>query len=549
MLIQYLLKFFLLINLFVITSLSFAFSQPFKSFRPFDWVLFKASGSITSFAEGYSFIYVATNLGGIKRFNLYGNYFDNPITTAQGLENNRIDAVHFDKKTGFLWASTPEHIQYSFSREGDWFSKTFKDIGLSGYDKITQIGSSDNYVWLKARSSYVKLDRSSGIMVGIYPIPDELNILWSSGEYRKEHKSSNDFTNFVVLDGWILNGNELIAPNGNRENVTTVLFTQYGNVFLGSDDGNVFFGSKTMETITPISVDIVNADVVSLHLDNYYLWVGSQNYLSSKGISKLDVKSSESVSFNFEETINMQPSPIYSMTSLNNELWAGGEGIILYHHKQNQFWKTLDQSRGIPGGIIWDLCVSGPYLWMGTSIGLKRLEMSTHSVDLIGIEQYFRDTQVYSIKNIKNEIWIGSKSGLYIYSSNDPKLANAFELQKKEELINNFFNFTVIQEYDNQVYVAGDMGIAKFDIESKKWKLILSSAVYGNKMIYSMLVNDNFLFLGTSEGLSRVNKRTGLIRKYNYPFIGQVNDLVLDGNTIWIGSVNGLIKFKWKRDL
>ena len=542
-------QFFLFSYLFIVTALSYAFSQPLKSFRPFDWVLYKASGSITSFTEGYTFIYVGTSLGGIKRFNVYGNYFDNPISTAQGLENNIINAVHFDKKTGFLWASTPDHIQYSFSREGDWFSKAFRDIGLSKYDKVTQIGSSDSYVWLKARSSYVKLDHSSGMMVGIYPVPDEINILWSSGEYNKYHESNDDFTNFVVLDGWMLNGDELIDPIGNRKKITTVLFTQYGNVFLGSEDGVVFYGSKTMETFTPIFSDIINDDVLSLHLDNYYLWIGSQNYLSSKGISKLDVKSLESFSFSFEETINMQPSSIYSLISLNNEIWAGGEGMILYYNGGKNFWKTLDQSRGIPDGIIWDMCLSDRYLWMGSSRGLKRLEIATHTVDLIGIEQYFNNTQVYSIENINNDIWIGSKSGLYIYSNNDPKLINAFSLQKKEELINNLFNFTIIQQDDNQVYVAGDMGVAKFDIQSKEWELVSSSVVYDNKMIYSMSVNDNYLFLGTREGLSRINKRTGLIRNYSYPFIGQVNDLILDGNTLWIGSVNGLIKFKWKRDL
>jgi len=543
------LKRFLFSYLLIITALSNAFPHPLKSFRPFDWVLYKASGSVTSFAEGYTFIYVGTSHGGIKRFNLYGNYFDNPISTAQGLENNTINSVHFDKNTGFLWASTPEHIQYSFSREGDWFSKTFSDIGLSKYDKITQIGSSDSYVWLKARSSYVKLDHSSGMMVGIYPIPDEFNIRWSSGEYNIDHQYNDDFTDFVVLDGWMLNGNELIDPNGNRKKINTVLFTQHQNVFLGSEDGLVFYGSKTMETFTPIHSDIINDDVLSLYLDNYYLWIGSQNYLTSKGISKLDVKSFESSSFNFEETINMHPSAIYSLISAENEIWAGGEGLILYYNGQKNFWKTLDQSRGIPEGIIWDLCMSDRYLWMGTSRGLKRLEKATHSIDLIGIEQYFDNTQVYSIENINNEIWIGSKSGLYIYTNDDPKLINAFSFQKKDELINNLFNFTVIEENDNQIYVAGDMGVAKFDTRIKEWDLILSSVVYGNKMVYSMSVNDNFLFLGTREGLSRINKRTGLIRNYNYPFIGQVNDLVLDGNTLWIGTVNGLIKFKWKRDL
>ena len=542
-------KFFLFSYLFKVTALTHAFSQPLKSFRPFDWVLYKAAGSITSFTEGYTFIYVGTSSGGIKRFNVYGNYFDNPISTAQGLESNIINAVHFDKKTGFLWASTPDHIQYSFSREGDWFSKAFRDIGLSKYDKVTQIGSSDSYIWLKARSSYVKLDHSSGMMVGIYPVPDEINILWSSGEYNKYHESNDDFTNFVVLDGWMLNGDELIDPIGNRKRITTVLFTQYGNVLLGSENGVVFYGSKTMETFTPILSDIINDDVLSLHLDNYYLWIGSQNYLSSKGISKLDVKSLESFPFSFEETINMQPSSIYSLISVNNEIWAGGEGIVLYYNGGKNFWKTLDQSRGIPDGIIWDMCLSDRYLWMGSSRGLKRLEIATHTVDLIGIEQYFNNTQVYSIENINNDIWIGSKSGLYIYSKNDPKLINAFSLQKKEELINNLFNFTIIQQNDNQVYVAGDMGVAKFDTQSKEWELVSSSVVYDNKMIYSMSINDNYLFLGSREGLSRINKKTGLIRNYSYPFIGQVNDLILDGNTLWIGSVNGLIKFKWKRDL
>ena len=85
-------KFFLFSYLFIVTPFTYSFSQPLKSFRPFDWVLYKASGSITSFTEGYTFIYVGTSLGGVKRFNGYGNYFDNPISTAQGLENNIINA-------------------------------------------------------------------------------------------------------------------------------------------------------------------------------------------------------------------------------------------------------------------------------------------------------------------------------------------------------------------------------------------------------------------------------------------------------------------------
>jgi len=49
--------------------------------------------------------------------------------------------------------------------------------------------------------------------------------------------------------------------------------------------------------------------------------------------------------------------------------------------------------------------------------------------------------------------------------------------------------------------------------------------------------------------LVRINKKTGFTREYSFPFIGQVNAMNLDGKTLWLGSSQGLVKFKWKRDL
>ena len=146
------------------------------------------------------------------------------------------------------------------------------------------------------------------------------------------------------------------------------------------------------------------------------------------------------------------------------------------------------------------------------------------------------------------KIWIGSKFGLFIYSSDDPKLMNAYDFQKKE-ILRNFHNVTAIQEMDNEVYVAGDMGIVKFNIQRREWELVTAPGVYGNEMVYSMANNDKFLFIGTIKGLYRFNKKSGLVRDYQYTFIGQVNDIILEDNIIWLGTINGLLRFKWKRDL
>ena len=386
-------------------------------------------------------------------------------------------------------------------------------------------------------------------MVGIYPVPDEMDIIWSSGEYTPDQRYNEVFTDYTILDGWAFSGDDLIDRNGSRTKITSIFSGQYGNIYLGSENGIVFYGSKTMETFTPIIPDVINDDVLSLHMDGTYIWVGSQNFLKSKGISKFNLKTSESLIFNFDETINMQSSPIYSIISLGHEIWAGGESMLLYYNEKKDFWKTLEDSRVMSGGIVWDLCIDEHYLWMATSRGINRLDMSTHSIDHLGIEKYFSNTQVYAIEKVENDIWIGSKAGLFIYSNDDPKLINAKDLQKKEDLLDNFYNFTAVKENNNLVYVAGSLGIARYDYRLKEWKLISSSAVYEGEIVYSMAINEKFLFIGTRNGLCRINIKTGQIRDYNYPFIGQVNALILDDNILWVGSNNGFIKFKWKIDL
>ena len=170
------------------------------------------------------------------------------------------------------------------------------------------------------------------------------------------------------------------------------------------------------------------------------------------------------------------------------------------------------------------------------------------SEDPIGIESYFDQRPVYDIERIEDLIWIGSRLGLFIYADDDPQLLQATDLGRKN-FPERFYQITVIEEYDRVIYVVGDMGIAKFDIEEKEWDLLFTSAVYQSKTIYSMAVNDQHIFLGTDSGLMRINKRTGLIKDYLFSFIGQVNEIVLEDKTLWLGTTTGLVKFKWKRDI
>jgi hypothetical protein len=41
----------------------------------------------------------------------------------------------------------------------------------------------------------------------------------------------------------------------------------------------------------------------------------------------------------------------------------------------------------------------------------------------------------------------------------------------------------------------------------------------------------------------------GFHKKYDYQFIGSINDIFVENNHVWLATNNGLIQFKWKKDL
>lgn len=523
-------------------------AQPDARFRAFDWIVYRGAGEINSMTEGHKYVYIATSHGGLLRFNQFGESFDYPITMAQGLESHTITATHFDKNTGILWVATPNAIQYSYSLEGDWFTTELSQLGLFKKDRIVQIGSSANYIWLKANASYIKVSASSGTLVGIYPVPDELDIEWSSRPYVGQSDLHTIFSEYDVMDGWVIHGNELIDPLGRRVDIKTGLIGRHNKIYAGASDGTFFYASTIMKTFYPLATGITNIDVSALEDDGEELWIGSFDYIASKGISVLHPNSSDVYTYLFEETINMVPLPIFSIVADKDEVWAGGDGKILFHDLRKNYWRSFSGERGVISGKIWDMEVDSTSLWMASNNGISRIDRETKRENAIGIEHLFFNKSVFDLEVIEDKIWLGTQSGVYIFDPKNPLILPGEKLGQKE-FIEPFRWITAIEEFDNEVIIAGEMGIAKFNPYEREWKLLFPSVIYHAETIYSMAINNNHIFIGTEKGLRRIHKQTGLMKEYSFNFLGQVNDISLDEKIVWLGTDKGLVKFNWKRDL
>ena len=523
-------------------------SQPRAKYRPFDWLLFKESGKINSLTEGFEYLYIATSHGGISRYSLYSNQYDLPITTAQGLSSNNVTSVHFDHNTGIVWASSPGVIQYSFTREGDWRNIDFIDIGLTNKDRISRIGNSDNYIWARANAVYVKMDKSSGILAGIYPSPDEMNIKWSSDQYLTNSNIAEILNNYTIMSGWMVSGNQFIDNYGRYVDITSGLVGDNNDVWIGSSDGTLFHGNKTMEAIYPTEFGIRGLNINALLVNNDNIWIGSKDYNFGRGVTRLNVNSFQADHYDFDITINMNLTEVHSFYNFENDLWVGGNGVVLTFDKDENYWRTLGEDRGIPSSDLTSMVGDSNYVWIGSNYGIRQIDRKTKREEPMGFEYLFYNHPVYDLAINEFGVWIASRTGIYLYDNNNPQIMNALSIG------DSYLDFPVsrvtsICQEKNIIYFATNIGIVTFDLDEQIWNLLISVAEYGGNVVSDMIVIGKFCFIGTEIGLFRVNMKSNRVREYIFDFIGSVNVLEHIDKYLWIGSSEGLIRFTWRKDL
>jgi len=541
-------KNFFLDSLFLFLLFSLSLSQPRSKYRPFDWLLFRESGNINSLSEGYEYLYIGTSHGGIYRYSLYSNQYDFPITTAQGLIDNNITSVYFDHNTGIVWSASPGFIQYSYTREGEWRQIEFIDIGLRDNDIISQLGSSENYVWAKANAVYIKLDKSSGILAGIYPRPDELNIKWSSDKYSQQNEVGDILNDYTIMSGWMVSGSKLIDNYGRYIDITSGLIGKHNDVWIGSSDGTLFHGNKTMKAIFPTEFGIRGYNINTLLFEDDNLWIGSKGYEVGRGVTRLNINNFQTDHYDFDITVNMSLTEVHSIYNFDNTLWLGGNGVVLVFDREENYWRTLGEERGIPESDITSMVGDSNYVWIGSYFGIRQIDRRTKREEPMGFEYLFYNHPVNDLEINKYGVWIASRTGIYVYDKNNPQIMNALSIGIS------YLDFPIsrvssIFQRENSIYFATNIGIVTFDMDEQIWDMVVPASEYKELEVSDMLVVGKFCFIGTNQGLFRINLKSHRIREYNFDFIGSVNSLEYMDKFIWIGASEGLIRFKWRKDI
>ena len=519
---------------------------------PFDWVIYRKPGTIKSFTEGLSYIYIATESAGIFRYSFYGNQFEYPITRAQGLSSNRVNAIHFDKITGILWVATDKAIDYSYNAEGNWISRSLENYNLLSGVTIEQIGSSNNYLWILAGPSYLKLDRTSGVFLGSFTFPDEMEIEWSSGPMKYSNSVDDVLMDYTVMDGWLLNLNSFISPKGKNVYISTIYSSDNNTIWVGTDAGIIFQGDPYMKSFYPIKYGLSNTDVQTF-IHSFPSWLGGRNYPDDEGsLSLVDPYNAYFDWYEGEFLINVNHLDIYENCIVNNEYWFGGVSSIIVYDSKRDFWRTLDASKGIPYGQIRFLEPDTNFIWAASNYEIEKINIKTKRSESTRLNNSLSNLYINDISLINNYLWVSTEYKLLCYNTDSEVIVpfdyvgNTNSIKDRIDVITKFYAVF----YDGiKLYVATNQGIIAYNNVNSTWELITESTIYNNKVVKIIYVYNKQLFIVTDNSLIRLKINKGFYKEYDYQFIGTINDIFVENNHVWLATNNGLIQFKWKKDL
>ena len=526
--------------------------QPSSRHDPFDWIIYRKPGTIRSFAEGFSYIYIGTESAGIYRYSIYGDRFEAPITRAQGLASNEIIAIHFDKRTGTLWAATDESLDYTYTREGNWSSNKLDSYNLLSGVKIEQLGSSENYLWALAGTLYLKLDRVSGIFLGSMAFPDEMEINWSSGPIRYAEGINDLLMEYSVMDGWLLNLDTFISPFGKTVRATTIYKGSTNALWVGTDSGIIFQGDPYMKSFYPLTYGLANTDVQAMTYE-FPSWVGGRTYPGDPGaVTLADPERGYFTWFEGETEINVDQLEVFGNCIVGNEVWFGGQNAIYVYNQKDDFWRTLDAARGLPVGRIKALEPDTHFVWVASAYEIEKINIKTKRSEASVLSSSLQNNFIHDIALINNKLWVSTEYMLFCYDIDSETLLPFRYVGNVDAIIDRIEPMTKIfalHADETKLYVGTNQGIIAYNIVNSSWELIAEPTIYNNDFVSELNVYKKQLFIITERGLIRLHMKNQFQRQYNYPFIGNVNDLYVTRDRLWLATDNGLIQFSWKKDL
>jgi ligand-binding sensor domain-containing protein/signal transduction histidine kinase/DNA-binding response OmpR family regulator len=450
------------------------------------------------------------------------------LTINEGLSQNTVFCIMQDK-TGFIWVGTEDGLNK-----------------YDGYD-FTIYKHENNNVKSLSHSQINALfeDPKGNFWVGT---SDGLNLF---------DKHTDSFKKISTGSA---------SQSGSNDFISTIFYDSNGNLWIGTFGGLKRYDYQTKKVVNyTIKTDAKNTAVSNrvqtIYEDNYKrLWISIGNDLK---IIDLNSKKTMDLPIALAENIALRKGNIRVIRqSSTGEIWFGTESSGLYRYNPNgekitHYEHDLKNGNSLPVNIVRTLfAYSSSEMWVGTRDGLSVFNIVTNTFTNYKYNPYDAKTISHnSVRNIMRDragnIWLGTYAGgLNFFSSGGNNFSyigqqSGNRLGLTHRVVSSILN-------DNGILWIGTEGGGLNYIDRAKGiaKSYVINSVQQN--IVKSLAKDKIgnLWIGTFDGLSYLNTKTGNISNYEIsendskPENKQVYALLVVDNGLWLGTDGRGLKFR-----
>ena len=294
--------------------------------------------------------------------------------------------------------------------------------------------------------------------------------------------------------------------------------------------------------------------IQDIESDGNYLWLGTD-----EGLIKFS-KSGKQPPIVFTKEDGLIGNDIQAVKIYDNELWIGtADGGLSKFDGIN--FSNYGSDEGLFDCRVMALDVNQDYVWLGLTTGLskftkktgkfKNFELpggyvpgsglgSSGNVSKKGIRRVFADSILIEGRNI----WYGARD---LYKS-DFRLNNKKHCEWGREIPDH--RVTDLDRNEKFIFVStvgNHGGISLINIKNEEVKLFRRSSNLVDSQVYSLLSENNFLWLATETTVTKLDLKTLNFQHHYFPydFKGEcILSLAVDPKYVWIGNVFGLYRLK-----
>lgn len=475
-----------------------------------DWVSYLKSRQISAVTIGTDYIYFGTLDGGILRFNYFEDSWDYPFTTSNGLPDNRVLNVVFDKQTSFLWAVTESDIAIFNPASKEWLRKSEADFWPYSFPEPPSV-ENDEQIYQN-----IFYDRK---------FLTQLPQFFANGDY-------------TIIDDWILMDRlfrEFPIIGFLKDFKERLWFVVDG---FGIGVGDLFshradFYEFGLPAIIPIAIQY----------QYYDLWIGGLDTKSGRpGIALWQDGQIGWQYFEAQWISHLPDDNVHDILVDGDSVWFATEYGLTLYDAGNDRWKNFHLKDGIISNLILDVEMLGDYVYTATDQGISRLNRLTGVVKSIKDER-FLNLQFNQLAAQGDTLWAATNRGIFRLISKSDR----WEFVPSKAAIQDL-RTTAVSNYGEEMWFASEGGIMQLNPRTNRWESFPQIAMEILPPYRDIKVNDKSVWVATASGLlkyDKVNKFWKLFTVEDGLLDNNCHRLLLDGKYIWITTDKGITNFYW----